>query len=441
MKEEPGARTGPSDEEIGPELRLRAVRDEKDILGFSSVLTRHLNIVEGKTAECLLRWYPGRRLDEFQIVEDTATGEVVSTSCCFPQRLSFAGLELRAAQLEMIFSQPEYRRRGLVRRQIQRLHEIVESRGYDILILWGIPYYYRQFGYSYCVEGLASESLPAWSVDDPSPARAQGLSLRAASEQDIPFLVKKFRRSVAGLDVFLDRTPEHWRYLLARAKFPISILLEGGSTPIGYVVQVALKRRMHVFESALPDEATAMGLLQLLKPDYDEILINWPSGGTLARLARSLGSVSARSTQWEFRVPSWSRFLLNVAPVLERRLAESDFRAISTEFVLNLFTEACRIRIVEGKIQGVEPIGFVDTSMGGEGGTLNIPPDAWIRLLFGDRDIDELYQSWPDIVVKPRDKNLVRTLFPRMEGYLYPAYHYYGPEIYSLEEKYLPFYL
>jgi hypothetical protein len=127
--------------------------------------------------------------------------------------------------------------------------------------------------------------------------------------------------------------------------------------------------------------------------------------------------------------------------VLERRLLHSHVRGLSTDFVLNLFAEAWVLRFRDGKLEEVAPAGFLDTSMGGEGGTLNIPPDAWVRLLFGDRDIDVLYESWPDILVKPGDKNLVRTLFPRMEAYLYPAHHYYGPEIYSLEEKYLAFYL
>ncbi len=38
-------------------------------------------------------------------------------------------------------------------------------------------------------------------------------------------------------------------------------------------------------ESGLPDQDTALSLLRQLKADCDEILINWPPGGTLARLA------------------------------------------------------------------------------------------------------------------------------------------------------------
>jgi predicted N-acetyltransferase YhbS len=432
----------PAEVKVLPDLVLRSVRDEHDASRFSAVLAKHLNIVEGLTADSLLRFHPERKLDEFQIVENTATGEVVSTSCFFPWRLRFAGVELSAVQLEMVFTHPQYRRRGLVHRQMERLHQIIEDRGYDIVILWGLPYYYRQFGYCYCVEGLATQSLPAWRVPEGLPVGSAPLRLRPASLKDIPLLAAMYPRSVAGLDVYLDRSEAHWRYLLESVKFPIFLVdAAGGNESVGYVIRVLNKRTAHIFESSLPDQETALALLQLLKKDHDEILVNWPAGGTLARLALSLGSILTRCTQWEFRIPSLSRFLMKIAPVLEKRLAGSAFRNVTTDFVLNLFTEACRIRIQGGRIAAVKPLGYVDTSMGAEGGTLNIPPDAWTRLLFGDRDLDELHESWPDIVVKPQDKGLVSALFPRMKAYLYTPYHYYGPESYTLEEKYLGYYL
>jgi hypothetical protein len=250
-----------------------------------------------------------------------------------------------------------------------------------------------------------------------------------------------YPRAVAGLDVYLDRSEAHWRYLLESMKFPIFMVETAGGESLGYVIRVLNRRTAHIFESSLPDQHTGLALLQLLKKECDEILVNWPADGTLASLAASLGSILTRCTQWEFRIPSLSRFLRKIAPVLERRLAGSAFQNVTTDFVLNLFTEACLMRIEGGRIVEVKPLDHVDTFMGAEGGTLNIPQDAWIRLLFGDRDLDELYESWPDIVVKPQDKGLVRALFPGMNAYLYTPYHYYGPETYALEEKYLSYYL
>ena len=342
----------PAEERIAPDLVLRSVRDEKDIERFVSVLTRNLNIVEGLTANSLLRFHPLRTLDEFQIVENTATGEVVSTSCLFPWRLKFAGIELNVVQLEMIFTHPQHRQQGLVRRQIERLHRIVEERGYDLVILWGIPYYYRQFGYSYCVEGLATQSLPAWRVpDSPVPTSAGDagahVALRPATAADIPRLEELFPRSVAGLDVYLLRDAAHWRYLIESAKFPLFMVEQSGRA-VGHLMLVRNKRTVHVFESSLPDQPTALALLRHLKADCDEVLMNWPAGTTLGRLAADLGSIPARCTQWEFRISCSSAFPDEARPGPRAAPGRIRFSRHHHGLRAEPVPEACLVRIVKG---------------------------------------------------------------------------------------------
>jgi hypothetical protein len=159
------------------------------------------------------------------------------------------------------------------------------------------------------------------------------------------------------------------------------------------------------------------------------------------KLAESLGSLPVKSTQWLIRIPDIRRLLLKIRPVLDRRLAASAFARASRDFVLNLFKEGLCISIRNGLITAVEPAGFVDASMGADGGNLDIPPDAFTRLLFGQCGLDTLFDAWPDIVCRPEDRNLVEVLFPRMASYLYTPYHYYGPEMFTLEEKHLRFYV
>jgi len=141
------------------------------------------------------------------------------------------------------------------------------------------------------------------------------------------------------------------------------------------------------------------------------------------------------------RIPDVRRLLLKIRPVLDRRLAASEFSSASRDFLLNLYKEGMRIGIRDGRVSAIEPAGFVDASMGADGGNLNIPPDAFTRLLFGQCGLDELFDAWPDIVCRPEDRSLVDTLFPRMASYLYTPYHYYGPEMFTLEEKHLRFYI
>ena len=66
--------------------------------------------------------------------------------------------------------------------------------------------------------------------------------------------------------------------------------------------------------------------------------------------------------------------------------------------------------------------------MGADGGHLCIPPDALLRLLFGYRRLDELFDAWPDLLVKPETRHLFETLWPRLDSYLYTPYHSIGTE-------------
>jgi hypothetical protein len=84
------------------------------------------------------------------------------------------------------------------------------------------------------------------------------------------------------------------------------------------------------------------------------------------------------------------------------------------------------MRFEAGRLAGVDSLVFVDASMGADGGHLCIPPEAFTRLVTGYRTLDDLYDAWPDIVVKPEVRNLVDVLFPRLESYLFTPYHYMG---------------
>ena len=432
---------GGREEKISDDLSLHSVRTEKDVEGFASFLST-LNIVEGMTANCLLRFHPSTKRDEFLVVEETPSGEIVSSSCFIPWRMSFDGIDLSCSQVEEILTHPRCRKRGLVRAQFRNLHQLADQNGTDIVIIWGIPFYYRQFGYGYGIDGGVFQSLSSWRVGEGPGLSDMGLRLRPARLQDIPTLGALYQKVLSGLDIFLSRSQEHWRYLIDSARFPIHILedIRTGAAS-GYSIHAWFKDTVHVFESGIAGQDVAFALLRELKKKAVEIQVNWPRTQALTRLAESLGSVTVKSTKWLLRVPDIAGFLLKIRPVLDRRIAASEFAGTTRDFVLNLFREAFRITLKEGRVDAVERAGFVDASMGADGGNLNIPTDGFLRLLFGQNTLDELYDAWPDIVCRPEDRTLVEVLFPRRSAYLYTPYHYYGPEMYTLEEKHLRFYV
>jgi hypothetical protein len=64
--------------------------------------------------------------------------------------------------------------------------------------------------------------------------------------------------------------------------------------------------------------------------------------------------------------------------------------------------------------------------MGADPGDLLIPPDAFVRLVMGYRRLDDLFDAWPDILVKPEMQGLIEALFPPLSSFLCTPYHFLG---------------
>src|SRR5262245_18059856 len=194
-------------QKIAEGLTLRSVQDEADKEHFAAFNTAYNNPSEGATCACLLHHHPELIPEDFWLVESDTTREIVSTTCLIPWTLRFAGVELRAAQLEMVLTRPDYRGRGLVRAQIEHFEQLVRARGFDFSFIWGIPYYYCQFGYAYAIEGATVESLPVSRIPGNASRESLSLRLRQAVLAVIPWLTDLYDRATANLDLFTWRSP------------------------------------------------------------------------------------------------------------------------------------------------------------------------------------------------------------------------------------------
>jgi hypothetical protein len=198
---------------------------------------------------------------------------------------------------------------------------------------------------------------------------------------------------------------------------------------VGYFYALPLARQggVQVLESVFANQAVGLAILRRLKAEgADEIRLGWPTQSPLVCLGRSLGSALSMPYQWLLRLPDIPALLTKLAPVLERRVAASPFRELTTDLCLNLFREAFVLHFREGQLRAVTRAGFVDFSMGAEGGDANLPPDAFVRLLFGYRTLDELDDAWPDIVVRPASRYLLEVLFSPMTSYFWMPYMVVG---------------
>jgi hypothetical protein len=146
----------------------------------------------------------------------------------------------------------------------------------------------------------------------------------------------------------------------------------------------------------------------------------------LVEVGRCLGSYQSGCYQWLLRVSDLSKFLKKLSPIFSKRLVASEFANITQTLILNLYKESYVLHFKKGCLVSVERNGFIDSSMGQDGGDLCIPRDAFIRLLFGYRSLDELFDAWPDILIKDEVRKIIMTLFPSMKSFLCTPYGYWG---------------
>jgi predicted N-acetyltransferase YhbS len=413
------------EQKIDDDLILRTLRDEADRQAFVAFNARFNNPGEGATCDCLLHHHPSMTLDDFWVVEAAGSGEIVSTSCLIPWTVRFAGVELRVAQLEMVLTHPAYRGRGLVRTQMKNFERTVQARGFDLSIIWGIPFYYRQYGYAYTIEGETVESLPAWKIPSFGVENMPVVHLRPAQAADISTLAALYQRAYADQTLAAVRDEAYWHYLLDAAHHPIELLVNSqNGEPLGYVVLAGSGKTVSIRENSLCGAAESMALLQLLKNQgVEQVQIAWPGSLPLAVLARQLGSQCVPGGQWLLRVPDMLAFLNRMRPVFEQRLADSAWAGLSHTLTINLFREAFSLCFEQGRLVQISALGFVDYSMGADGGDLCIPSEAFLRLLSGYRALDELFDAWPDIMVKAHARSMIAALFPRTQPFLYTPYH------------------
>ena len=403
-------------------LVLRSARNADDIDRCAEFNARCNNAYEGATYAYLHKHFPGIDWRQALFVEDTSANAVVATTCLIPWEFSFGGVTLKAAQLEMVLAHPEYRKRGLVRQLINRFMDELPLYGFDVSFIWGIPFYYRQYGYTYCHYGNMSEVLPALNIPDDNNEPA---TFRRAVADDAPALARLYDAYARRYQLHVKRGETQWRYQINDAKHPVWITGDADNYVTYWLPNADTIR---VYECCADNFAAASAVLQHLKRQTNGMIyINGPSCSPLAKLARDYSSKSALPEQWLLKITDIPMFFTKLAPVFEQRLRGSDCAGYNGDLIINLYKQAFRLTFNNGALTAAEGLGFKDYSMGADGGDLCIPADAFTRLALGFRTLDTLTDAWPDIVVKTSKRYIVEALFPVVSAHVHAPYHYMGP--------------
>jgi len=406
-------------------LVLRTPADERDVervAEFNGAI--HGPLVASMTRNLLLH-HPHTRGRDLVFVEYEHSGQIVSSLCLLPWTWRYEGVEIPAGEMGIVGTLETHRQRGLIRVQVDYFKRRLQERGCLLSHIQGIPYYYRQFGYEYALPLEGGLRLEFRDVPTP-PDRP--FTFRQATLDDLPALMRFYDEAVQDLAIHAARDEATWRYLLAHTD---GTEMESQNWLVqdadGQVVGSMRLPEHHFGDELAVSEVSRLGFEAALEVLYrlkelavergrPGIRLNLPAHCTLMRLARSLGAYDMGTYAWQIYVPDVAALLGALRPLLERRIAQSEFAGLTREVRLGLYRQTLALRFKGGQLAEVADLGFTAWE------DIRFPPLQFTPLVLGYRTAEELHQAYPDVGVSPAWRLLVDTLFPKVRSFLHTVY-------------------
>jgi len=422
-------------------LRTATPADAEELADFNATQQADDDLPGERVHEWTLELFENppprfRAEDDVTVVEDTATGRIVSTVLLIPQDWSYAGVAVPVGQPELVATDPSYRRRSLIREQFVAIHRRSEALGDHWQVIGGIPWYYRQLGYCYALD---LPWPPVWRAPAKATEPAGDLTLRPATLDDRPFLARIDAHGLRdGLGCVRDEAA--WRYELTHRPGALSerrVLVversgrsgsEPPAEPIGFVVHSPMLRFGSVSVSAfalrpgegwLAPTAAVLAHLDAFARDHPDgpgsgVRLLLPDGHP-ARRSAAMGLTERRVGGYGYyvRMTDPARVLTAVRSVLEDRLARSPAIGHTGELVIDHYTGQLRLRFDEGRL--VDVVADGPRSDGSPPADLSLPAEELLHLILGNRTLGELEAAVADCDLGSDAGALLgEVLFPRL---------------------------
>jgi len=426
-------------------LRKSSAADSERVSAFNG----RIHGEDPADAEAVVAWtrdlftlpHPTCGPEDFTIVEDKASGEVVSSLCLISQTWSYEGIPFGVGRPELVGTDAAYRSRGLVRKQFDIVHEWSRQRGEQVQMITGIPYFYRQFGYEMCLDlsggkGGYEPQVPRLEEGQEEPYR-----IRPAARADLLWVKKMYAREAQQSMISADRDDALWLYELDGKseknvnRYEIRVIETKDGQPVGYMVIPAnlWGKMMPVLRYQL-DEG-----ISYLAVNPTVIRYLWQTGQERAsqseRKLESFGfwlgsehpAYQASPNRFVFerrpyafyvRVPDLPAFLTRIRPVLEERLSKSPCAGHTGELKISFYREGVRLVFENGQMTAAEAW---KPKVKDDEGMAAFPNLTFLQMVFGYRTYDEIHHLFVDCWANDEARVLFEALFPKKYSSIWPV--------------------
>jgi predicted N-acetyltransferase YhbS len=378
-------------------VEIRRSRPE-DVDQIEELIVSRMDPCDGVDARLLLT-DPDAGCDWVAVATDG--DRIVSTATMMDEQVTFAGVDLPTGQVEQVATDAGHEGQGLVRRLMDWAHDESARRGHVLQVMIGIPYFYRQFGYTYSIPLKQTREL------ERTPELVAGHTIRPATEADIPALDALQSHTQHHADLRMGHTTPCWRWLIGHTASTTWVVERDG-------VPVATGR-------STPEDDGDVVLGEIAGVDDDAVtalvaLVN-PARAVERHpvLEQYLGPRQDGVEMYQVRIPDVPNLFEHLRPVFTQRLRGHE----PTDVLLGFYRTHVRFHW-DGTEIGPYEWGGVLSGPGEQGGA-GIAPDLLAPLLFGPHGMDGLRRWYADVYPGP-DVELMNRLFPPVTSDLITFY-------------------
>lgn len=370
-------------------------------LAFKSELTRRIvELTTGKDA----------KFQKGDLRVAKVDGKIVSMMMLIRRPLRFGTAIVNSAIIAPVATHPEHQGKGYCSAVMRDAVQYMKDQGFDITILWGVPWLYPHFGYSPAMLNTEIFIKPKKN----SSVEKTCWKFRPFTEADLEKMTQIFNNNNAMRTCTESRAPTMCEWQPGGPDVEFDVLTDENGEVIGYQslgtdwgrpcaheIGVLNDRACKIIFDNLIENAKQKDLkefLCILHPEHPFARYAFWHGGEL-RIRSGGGAGMAR-------VLNLVSLLTKMNREFERRLGRSEFYDQESTLKISSGEEAAVLKIDRGQVS-------VSTDCVKKDYQLDLPLACLNPLVTGYKDIGQLIEN-PDVKVKGgvRALRLIEILFP-----------------------------
>jgi predicted acetyltransferase len=349
--------------------------------------------------------------------------KMVASLNLIPQTWTIEGIELKVAEMGCVATLPDHRHRGLQRILNEEFDKVLYEEKYDLAVLAGIPYFYRQFGFEY---SLPLDFETKISLKD-IPSYSQEYEIRTFREEDIPKASKLLATHQDEYYVHSVRSKEIWEMQQETGSYGgesfqgYSVFSEGQLAVYFRISENQKESTLFVKELSITDDSLSISILAFLKTHAETnglktLVTKISHSHPFNSLLTGLGAEMNKPYAWQIKIVDYERIFQKMQPLLNARLADSKYRDHSETLNFNFRRFNLQVIVENGKITSIRKTGDCEDR------TIGLNPYVFPQILLGYRNREELEAHYPDFKVRGSHKELIDILFPVKHSYIHYNY-------------------